>query len=340
MLWSFWGTGHGKGPHDGVGACLKQCIRKEQLKPDARKLHNATDVVAYLREAMNLGNAAYPKAKRVVHRNFREIGEEEVVRTDPLDCKTIPGSRSMHCIRSVSHSNHVLLECRDFSCFCDHYYERVPGECSNKSHVSPWKLLTLEPVRSTNAVQETKLEAQQDWTGEADDNYIASQLQVGDNFAVPAELGNTEGVDFYVVQCTRTMHIVEETSRRDVWDGKVVERGDKIVEGLYYQRKGLSQTSYILLRDKGVSFHYSHLILTLKFRMVQARHKQKGDTTVYQMSENSLQRIRAVLQNREQLEELESASDAATSSDIEDDDCFSESDDEGGSTDADDSGTR
>jgi hypothetical protein len=63
MQWNFWGTGHGKGPHDGAGACLKQCLRKEQLKPDATKLHNVAVVVAYLKGAMNMVNVAYPKAK-------------------------------------------------------------------------------------------------------------------------------------------------------------------------------------------------------------------------------------------------------------------------------------
>jgi len=29
MEWHYWGTSHGKGPHDGVGAYLKQAIKKE-----------------------------------------------------------------------------------------------------------------------------------------------------------------------------------------------------------------------------------------------------------------------------------------------------------------------
>jgi len=28
MQWNYWGTCHGKGPHDGARACLKQTIRK------------------------------------------------------------------------------------------------------------------------------------------------------------------------------------------------------------------------------------------------------------------------------------------------------------------------
>jgi hypothetical protein len=33
MQWNYWGTRLGKGPYDGVGACLKQAIKKEQFKP-------------------------------------------------------------------------------------------------------------------------------------------------------------------------------------------------------------------------------------------------------------------------------------------------------------------
>jgi hypothetical protein len=101
---------------------------------------------------------------------------------------------------------------------------------SNKSHVSPWKLLTLEPMKNTDVVQEAEEEVDSAWIAEPDDNFLASQLQVGDNFAVPAELGNAEGVDFYIVQCTRTMYTVEEVNLRDAWSGKAVDRGDEIVE--------------------------------------------------------------------------------------------------------------
>ncbi len=34
MLWSYFGLGHGKGVHDGVGVNLKQEIKKEQLQMD------------------------------------------------------------------------------------------------------------------------------------------------------------------------------------------------------------------------------------------------------------------------------------------------------------------
>jgi hypothetical protein len=43
MQWNYWGIGHGKGPHDGVGACLKQAMKKEQFKFRGENLQNVHD---------------------------------------------------------------------------------------------------------------------------------------------------------------------------------------------------------------------------------------------------------------------------------------------------------
>ena len=77
--WNYWGTGHGKGPHDGAGACVKQALRREQVKEDSVKLHNATNVVNFLRVDMNLPHAAYPSARQHVVRHFHLIGITDVV---------------------------------------------------------------------------------------------------------------------------------------------------------------------------------------------------------------------------------------------------------------------
>jgi hypothetical protein len=45
MLWSFFGTGHSKGPHDGAGAVVKRFIRHSQLDPNGLTLQNVKDVV-------------------------------------------------------------------------------------------------------------------------------------------------------------------------------------------------------------------------------------------------------------------------------------------------------
>jgi hypothetical protein len=55
-----------------------------------------------------------------------------------------------------------------------------------------------------------------------------------------------------------------------------------------------------------VGFFYSHLILKSKFSMKQAQHRQKGGTSVYQLSNLTLQGIKCVLRSKQQLEDLES----------------------------------
>ncbi len=47
ILWSFFGSGHGKGPHDGARVVVKIFIRKEQFNAHGVKLHNAEEVVAF-----------------------------------------------------------------------------------------------------------------------------------------------------------------------------------------------------------------------------------------------------------------------------------------------------
>lgn len=48
MIWSFFRSGHRKGPDDGVGAIIKRFIRHEQLNVHEKKLTNAKDVVNIL----------------------------------------------------------------------------------------------------------------------------------------------------------------------------------------------------------------------------------------------------------------------------------------------------
>jgi hypothetical protein len=95
-----------------------------------------SDVVEFLRVSMNLPNPAFPRARRIVNRHFYLIGETEVPRERPLGCNTIPGSRSMHSICSISHLNNYQLECRDFSCFYNACVLRTNGTCPNSSHVA------------------------------------------------------------------------------------------------------------------------------------------------------------------------------------------------------------
>ncbi len=45
---------------------------------------------------------------------------------------------------------------------------------------------------------------------ECDGEDLATLMCVGDNFAVLTHEGNNEGVEFYILQCQKTSHIVQE----------------------------------------------------------------------------------------------------------------------------------
>jgi hypothetical protein len=48
MMWSYFRSGQGKGPHDGVGEIIKCFIQCEQLNTHGKKLQNVEEVVNFL----------------------------------------------------------------------------------------------------------------------------------------------------------------------------------------------------------------------------------------------------------------------------------------------------
>jgi len=79
MEWNFWGSSHGKWPHDGVETCLKHVLQKEQLKPHGILFQNAQHV-SFLQSLMNLGHATNDNAQLHVD-IFIEIKVGEMKRT-------------------------------------------------------------------------------------------------------------------------------------------------------------------------------------------------------------------------------------------------------------------
>lgn len=144
---------------------------------------------------------------------------------------------------SISHVNNVLLETREFSCFCDKCVDDiVEGDCDSKLHVSPWTLLTLRPCLSFDAHCDIETNGAS-WGNDGENNDLAMDLEVGDNFTIKAKASNVEGVEFYVVQCVEQMHIMQEDKGLYVY-GFNVEKGDEVVIGLFYMWCGCKESTY------------------------------------------------------------------------------------------------
>jgi hypothetical protein len=153
MLWSYFGSGHGKGVHDGAGAMLKQSIRTEQMKMESPKLQTAADVVAFCLQKQATETTArnehraYKDARRPILRYFHLI--KNMDRRKKYDYKYFSGVRSLHSVVSVSHRDVTLLRIRELACFCKECMDDSSDFCINKSHVKEWRLETLEPKNLT-----------------------------------------------------------------------------------------------------------------------------------------------------------------------------------------------
>jgi hypothetical protein len=190
--------------------------------------------------------------------------------------------------------NNVLLEVKECFCFCCHCIDVASKDCVSKGYVEPWRLVTLEPCHLGYAFCDVECD-ETDWGIGVDNNEQATCLRVGDNFVIVVALGNNEGVDFFILQCIKEMHIVQENVGLDDW-GNFVEKGDEIIIGHYYKQLGTRKSSYVLISDKSLAFIYSHLVCNSKFSLLQAVHKQKGGSTSYSLPSITLEQIKFILE--------------------------------------------
>ena len=68
-IWNYFETGHGKGEHDGAGACIKTALRREEMKFTGARLRDAASIVKWCASVM--GEQATRKS--LVRRIFWEV---------------------------------------------------------------------------------------------------------------------------------------------------------------------------------------------------------------------------------------------------------------------------
>ena len=51
-VWNYFETGHGKGQHDGAGACIKIVLRREEMKFTGAHFRDATSIVKWCASVM------------------------------------------------------------------------------------------------------------------------------------------------------------------------------------------------------------------------------------------------------------------------------------------------
>jgi hypothetical protein len=81
---------------------------------------------------------------------------------------------------------------------------------------------------------------------------LGDLVLIDDNFMIPAEKDNEDGVDFYVLQCTRSKFLLEEPLHCP-WDGIFVPR-DEVIKEKYFKKHAHGDKTYVFY-DKAIETH-------------------------------------------------------------------------------------
>lgn len=294
MNWNFFGTGHGKGEWDGAGAVVKRALRQSQLHDTWRRMQNAHDAVSFLNDTMagRVDTNFEKTGIKDVNRYFWEIPKDSM-RQRTYECETVKGSQALHSVYSFAVADPTQLFVRKLSCFCAFCLDGDSLNCVNKSHVEDWELVKLKPY-DLQVVRESMMDLDlrdEDWEESVEGEGFGDLIRPGDNFAVPAMEGNGEGVEFYVLQCTKAKHEVI-VGFKCAW-GPEFEAGDFVIRGNYYQKWN---NGYVFLSNSQPAYIDAHLVVHGKFAMVPKLGRRKGGEVTYNMSEDSLATIRAGLE--------------------------------------------
>jgi hypothetical protein len=198
MLWNFFGSGHGKGPHDGAGAVVKSFIRREQLKPDGRRLQCAQDVVDFLAEKLSYRpETSYSGKQKPLRRFFWHIADDAVDRSSTHTCDVIPGCREYHSIMAMNRNFLTNLMVKKLACYYVLCMDSRWSECENLRWTGEWEARYLQP-EDTRFIRDCLMSGWDDSWGNIQDDaeMLAATVDIGDNFVVNAAKGNSEGCDF------------------------------------------------------------------------------------------------------------------------------------------------
>lgn len=276
---------------------MKRALRMHQIQHPEDELSNAEHCVQFLKSRFShrVMSSSDITKEVPISREFWHIGVGDVNRNREWSCRTIQGSMSLHSIYGYSLTDPTLLLVRELSCFCAPCVNQDWRNCEQKAHVSDWGLVRLRPY-DAEAVQ-VQIEEHNDpeqWFEEGADEHAGNIVEVGDNFVVPAEDGNEERVQYYILQCTKPRFRVQADFVCP-WGGEF-QRGEYVIAGTYYQKHGSGSNTYVYLDNRPVGHIYSHLVRLSKFPMVLAPHTVKGGDSVYKMTVETAEKIETSLQ--------------------------------------------
>ncbi len=181
---------------------------------------------------------------------------------------------------------------KDLPCFYTFYFDKKWVDWQNLQWIGHWvpKILQLVDTRSVRNAMYDCWDGK--WDYSIDGNALTTTLEIGDNFGVNVEIGNLEGVDFWVVCCIKPMHTIRKEFI-DEW-GTSFAIGDDVVR-LYHQRWGSNDRSFVLFKGFHVVYILCNVVCVAKIRMPPRDHVVSGNDGVYEMSDATLSGINFVI---------------------------------------------
>jgi hypothetical protein len=169
-IWNYFEIGHGKGEHDGAGACIKTALRREEMKFTGARLRDAASIVKWCASVM--GEQATRKS--LVRRIFWEV--TNVDRSQTHRVNTVHGTRQFHSIRSSDNSA-LQIWTRLKACFCSSCSIDEWDDCEYTDTVDTWDRVTLGTdfnlVKEINHIEDDQTHISTDY------DHISDLIQAG-----------------------------------------------------------------------------------------------------------------------------------------------------------------
>ncbi|KAL3701692.1 hypothetical protein R1sor_019714 [Riccia sorocarpa] len=111
-------------------------------------------------------------------------------------------------------------------------------------YTGPWTLHNVHPKKPEDVVD--YVEAMGHGEGienQWDEGTLADLVEVGDFFAVEAEWPNDYDAEFWILQCTKPLHVLPH-SVTDAY-GETHDAGTSVLKGIWYQQFGKSPTCFV-----------------------------------------------------------------------------------------------
>ena len=212
--------------------------------------------------------------------------------TRQFTCRIVQGTQKLHSISTFS-SFPPAICIRALACYCNNCIVGLHSECAWKSHVSPWKIITLYPDMEDD-LQNEAIHNDPQFMVDYDD--LTDLIKIGDVSTIIARENNEEGVEYYLLQCNSTKSKLLDNVLDDY--GIDYSRGDMVVQGTYFVQVPSRAKRYLVFERfhlEKTSIQFSHLVIGTKLHMstIMLKGKQR-----FQLQICDHERLLDVIRNR------------------------------------------